>query len=273
VRLDLLLDTFGSRWSELRDAALAAEQAGFDGVWLNDHLAGSIEGVTGVLECWTALSALAAIVPRIALGPLVLNVANRDPGTLAVMAATLQEVSQGRLLLGLGAGAKRGTPYALEQDALGRPTPNDPQRRGAVEQAITTLHQVWSGAVPPATGFLRPAPVPPIVVAAFGPKMAEIAGRAASGICLPLGPTMSELAAVARRAHARSGRDPLGFLVIATLASEPGPIRTSDLDGVDRLVVYAARPLDEAVSRVASAFGRRSDRQVATGPAADGGML
>ena len=124
-----MLDTFGTRWSELRAAAVEAERAGFDGVWLNDHLAGSVEGASDVLECWTALSALAEAVPRIAVGSLVLNVANRDPGTLAVMAATLQEVSRGRLLLGLGAGAKRGTSFALEQEALGRPTPSDAERR------------------------------------------------------------------------------------------------------------------------------------------------
>ena len=223
MHVDLLLETFGSRWSELRDAALAAEQAGVDGVWLNDHLAGSVEGAADVLECWTALSALAAAVPRIAVGPLVLNVANRDPGTLAVMAATLQEVSGGRLFLGLGAGARRGTPYAKEQEALGRPARNDPERRRAVERTITILHQVWSGAVPPATGFLLPAPVPPIVVAAFGPKMAEIAGQAANGICVPLGSSTAELVSVARRAHARSGRDPERLLVVATLASDFGP--------------------------------------------------
>ncbi len=102
--VDLLFDPFGGRWEDLRDAAMLAEDAGFDGVWLYDHLAGSVHGAGHVLECWTVLSALAAAVPRLTLGSLVLNVANRDAGTLAVMAATLQEVSGGRLLLGVGAG-------------------------------------------------------------------------------------------------------------------------------------------------------------------------
>jgi alkanesulfonate monooxygenase SsuD/methylene tetrahydromethanopterin reductase-like flavin-dependent oxidoreductase (luciferase family) len=261
VRVDLLLDTFGSRWSELRDGARSAERAGFDGVWLNDHLAGSIEGASDVLECWTALSALAAAVPRIAVGPLVLNPANRDPGTLAAMAATLQEVSGGRLFLGLGAGAKKGSAFALEQEALGRPTGTDAERRGAVELTINILRQIWSGAVPPAAGFLRPAPFPPIVVAAFGPKMAEIAGRAADGICVPLGSTTAELVAVARQARARFDRDPLDFLVMATLPPGLGPDRASQVDGIDRLIVYAARPFDEAIARAANLFDRRSDRQ------------
>src|SRR4029078_2528158 len=102
---------------------------GFDGVWLYDHLAGSVHGAPHVLECWTVLTAVAASVPRLTVGSLVLTVATRDPGTLAVMAATLQEVSGGRLLLGIGAGGGVGTPYASEQLALGRPVLGDVARR------------------------------------------------------------------------------------------------------------------------------------------------
>src|SRR5215213_288754 len=112
---------------------MAAEEAGFDGVWLYDHLAGSVHGASRVVECWTTLTAIAAVVPRISIGPLVLNIANRDAGTLAVMAATLQEVSGGRLLLGLGAGGGRDTPYAAEQLALDRAVPGDRLRRRWVE--------------------------------------------------------------------------------------------------------------------------------------------
>jgi alkanesulfonate monooxygenase SsuD/methylene tetrahydromethanopterin reductase-like flavin-dependent oxidoreductase (luciferase family) len=133
VKVDLLFDPFGGRWEDLRDAAVLAEGVGIDGLWLYDHLAGSVHGASHVLECWTILSALAAAVPRLCVGSLVLNVANRDAGTLAVMAATLQEVSGGRLLLGVGAGGGRGTPYAAEQVALGREVPADfspPPRSG-----------------------------------------------------------------------------------------------------------------------------------------------
>ena len=117
--VDLLFDPFGGRWEDLRAAVLLAEEAGFDGAWLYDHLAGSAHGAPHVLECWTVLSALAATAPQLAIGSLVLNVANRDAGTLAVMAATLQEVSRGRLLLGIGAGGGNGTPYAPEQRRSG----------------------------------------------------------------------------------------------------------------------------------------------------------
>src|SRR6266478_26891 len=127
MQVDLLFDPFGATWVDVREGAVAAEAAGFDGVWTYDHLAGSVHGASGVLECWTTLTAIAACVPRIAVGSMVLNVANRDAGTLAVMAATLQEVSGGRLLLGVGAGGGSGTPYRLEQEALGRTVGSDSQ--------------------------------------------------------------------------------------------------------------------------------------------------
>ncbi len=264
MHVDVLLDTFGSRWPEIRDGALAAQQAGFDGVWLNDHLAGSVEGAPHVLECWTTLSALAAEVPRIAVGPLVLNVANRDPGTLAVMAATLQHVSAGRLLLGLGAGAQAGTTYAIEQEALGRLVLSGPERRRAVERTIAVLRQVWSGAVAPAAGFLRPEPVPPILVAGLGPKMAELAGRVGDGVCVPVGSMLAELVAVARQAYALSGRDPQQMIVAASLATWPERTPPPVGPGVDRLVVYVSPPFDQGVARLGQivsewtpAFSRR----------------
>ena len=251
MRIDVLLETFGVRWQQIRAGALTAERAGLDGVWLNDHLAGSVQGSTQVLECWTILSALAAEVPRIALGPLVLNIANRDPGTLAVMAATLQHVSGGRLILGLGAGARGGTSYAIEQEALGHRILTDPERRRAVEHTIAVLRQVWTGSAFPADGFLRPEPTPPIVVAAFGPMMAELAGRVGDGICVPAGPNLAELVALARRARVLSGRDPEHFLVTASLPSvSQGSEPWVEL-GVDRLIVYVAPPFEEGVDRLA----------------------
>ena len=112
----------GARWADMRAAALAAEAAGFDGLWTWDHLRDPDDDGTGpgVPEAWTVLTALAEVTRRVMLGPLVLNVANRHPGVLANMAATLQTVSGGRLLLGLGAGGSRRTPYAVEQAAIGQ---------------------------------------------------------------------------------------------------------------------------------------------------------
>lgn len=252
MQVDLLFDPFGGRWSDLREGALAAEEAGFDGVWLYDHLAGSVHRTSHVLECWTTLTAIAATVPRLALGPLVLNVANRHPGVLGVMAATLQEVSGGRLLLGLGAGGGRGTPYPAEQEALGRSVPGSAARRQAVEDGVARLREVWSGSVGGVSGFLGPQPPPPIIIGGFGPKMAELAGRVGDGINAP-GPALGQLVDIAREAHARSGRDPESFLVTASGALSDRE-RLAEA-GVHRLIVSVRPPYVDGVRRAADAVG------------------
>jgi alkanesulfonate monooxygenase SsuD/methylene tetrahydromethanopterin reductase-like flavin-dependent oxidoreductase (luciferase family) len=239
----------------VREAALAAEEAGFDGVWLYDHLAGAVHGATHVLESWTTLTAIAATVPRISIGPLVLNVANRDAGTLAVMAATLQEVSGGRLLLGVGAGGGWDTPYPAEQEALGRHVPGSAARRRAVEDTVALLRAAWSGTVGGVSGFLSPEPPPPIVVGGFGPKMAELAGRIGDGINTPGGPQLKRLVDIAREAHARSGRDPNGFVV--TTSGGPNGAddqRLADI-GVDRVIISLRPPYAAGVERARQALG------------------
>ena len=253
MKLDLLFDPFGATWKQVREGALAAEGEGFDGVWLYDHLAGSVHGAPRVLECWTILSALAASVPRIALGPMVLNVANRDPGTLAVMAATLQELSAGRLLLGLGAGGGRDTPYAAEQEALGRRVAGDAARRGQLEEAVATLRAVWSGRVGGVGGFLRPEPKPPVILGGFGPKLAELAGRVADGVNLPAGARLEQLLALARRAHAEAGRDPASFLVTASSDFSPPALERLGMLGVHRAVAFVAPPYVQRLRRLAVA--------------------
>jgi len=254
VRVDLLFDPFGGRWEDLRDAAVLAEESGFDGVWLYDHLAGSAHRAPHVLECWTVLSALAAVVPQLAIGPLVLNVANRDPGTLAVMAATLQEVSGGRLLLGVGAGGGAGTPYAAEQLALGRSLGSDTVRRAAVAATIGTLRDVWTGTAGGAGGFLRPVPPPPVIVGGFGPKMAELAGRLGDGINAPPGPALPRLLDIARTAHAAAGGDPDTFVV--TTSGSPTDERLAGL-GVHRVITMVHPPYTDAVGHLARAIGQR----------------
>ena len=86
--------------------ARAAEAAGFDSIWLGDHLLYRGDGrpERGPWEAWTLLGALAAVTERVRLGPLVACAAFHPPGLIAKMAATLAEVSDGRFVLGLGAG-------------------------------------------------------------------------------------------------------------------------------------------------------------------------
>lgn len=256
MHVDVLIDPFDGRWEDLRDAAVLAEASGIDGLWMYDHLAGSVHRAGHVLECWTTLSALAGAVPRLMLGPLVLNVANRDAGTLAVMAATFQEVSGGRLLLGVGAGGGAGTPYAAEQYGLGREVPGDRRRRGDVADTVATLRSVWTGEVGGVSGYLTPEPAPPVIVGGFGPKMAELAGRLGNGINCPPS-RIRQLVPIALDAHAAAGGS-LDQFTVTTSANATG----SDLDrlhaaGVDRAIVMIRPPYLAATQRLVAALGSR----------------
>ena len=241
MHLDLLVDPFDASWPQVRDLAVAAEEGGWDGLWTWDHLSGDVHGQSHVLEGWTLLSALAAVTERIMLGPLVLNQANRDAAVVAQMAATLQEVSGGRLLLGLGAGTSPTGSYASEQFALGRQPAHDPERRAALVEYIATIRSAWAGTLGGVAGFLRPGPAPPIVVAAFGPKLATIAGEVADGINTQAAlPDLEGVVAAARGAAA----DPDRFLVTVFAGLGPAWLDPDSAErrrlaalGVDRLVL------------------------------------
>jgi alkanesulfonate monooxygenase SsuD/methylene tetrahydromethanopterin reductase-like flavin-dependent oxidoreductase (luciferase family) len=93
------------RWPELRTIATTAEAAGFDSIWVGDHLLYRIDGTPrGPWEAWSVLAALAAVTEDVLLGPLVAATAFHNPAMLAKKAATVDEISGGRLILGLGAG-------------------------------------------------------------------------------------------------------------------------------------------------------------------------
>jgi alkanesulfonate monooxygenase SsuD/methylene tetrahydromethanopterin reductase-like flavin-dependent oxidoreductase (luciferase family) len=107
------IDTTGQvtpakRWDELGAFARRAETLGFDSLWVPDHLLwrddGDMGSTRGPWEPWSILAALAADTERITLGTLVLCTAFRNPALVAKMADTVEEISSGRLILGLGAG-------------------------------------------------------------------------------------------------------------------------------------------------------------------------
>ena len=249
MKVDLLLIPMSARWTDMRAAAVAAEEAGFDGVWTWDHLRDP-DGVPepGVPEAWTVLTALAEVTKRVALGPLVLNVVNRAPGVLANMAATLQTVSNGRLLLGLGAGGNRRTPYAAEQQAIGATVERDEARAKRVADAIELIRRLWTGE----SGFLKPSLPPPIIVGGFGPRMAGIAGRYGDGFnTQAMHPQLGDLLRHARDEHAATKRDPARFVatVFAGLDERwfrPDSQARQRLErlGVERLILLVSPPFD-----------------------------
>lgn len=269
MKIDLLLVPMATRYAELRSAAIAAEEAGFDGLWTWDHLRDTGGSPVGVPEAWTVLSALAEATSRIMLGPLVLNVANRHPGLLANMAATLQQVSGGRLLLGIGAGGGPDLLYAAEQRMIGVPVELDAVRRRRVAEAARVVRRLWSGdpsdfegryyQLRQPAGFLRPEPPPPLIIAGFGPRMAALAGRHGDGFNTQAGhPQLAGLIRTARDAHAAAGSDPARLIVTVFAGLRERWLRQDSRDraaleqlGVDRLILlveppFAATQIQEA---------------------------
>jgi alkanesulfonate monooxygenase SsuD/methylene tetrahydromethanopterin reductase-like flavin-dependent oxidoreductase (luciferase family) len=256
MKTDLLLIPMSARYRDMRAAAIAAEEAGFDGLWTWDHLRDPDgESGPGVPEAWTTLTALAEATRRIALGPLVLNVANRHPGLLANMAATLQAVSGGRLLLGIGAGGSQRTPYAAEQRAIGQSVERDEVRARKVVEAIELMRRLWSGHA----GFLRPEPPPPIIVGGFGPRMAGIAGRHADGFnTQAMHPKLADLARVARDEHTKAGRSTSDFILTVFaglderwLSADSRARQMLERAGVQRLILLLEPPFDPDEIRAA----------------------
>ncbi len=167
-------------WADLLAFAMRAEMLGFDSLWVPDHLLLTWQEQThGIWECWSVLSALAAVTSRVALGPLVACTAFRSPALLAKMADTVDEISAGRLILGLGAGWN-----GPEDRAFG--TPHD-HRVDRFEEALKIIVPLlrtgqvdFDGKYYQARGCeLRPrgprAGGPPILIGAKGPRMLRLA--------------------------------------------------------------------------------------------------
>jgi F420-dependent oxidoreductase-like protein len=129
----------GASWTRARDVAAAADESGFDSVWVVDHVVGIPVETTPILEAWTELSAVAALTRRVRLGQLVLCVSYRPPALLAKMAATLDAVSGGRLILGLGAGW-----HQQEYAEYGYPYPPIGVRLAQLDEALTILRRLWT---------------------------------------------------------------------------------------------------------------------------------
>lgn len=116
-----------------------AADTGWDGVWIADHLMPGREPLDlGLVECWTTVAAVAARVERVRIGTLVSGNTFRHPGLLAKMAATADEISGGRLVLGLGAGWQEN-----EHRAFGFDLPAAPERLRRLDEACEIVKRLW----------------------------------------------------------------------------------------------------------------------------------
>lgn len=187
------------------------EAAGYDGVAIWDHFVSRGVRRDPVLECWTTLAALAGSTNRLGLMTFVLNVMNRPPAVVARMAATLQEASGGRLVLGIGIGG-----HLAEHLAYGIPFPAAPERVARLEEAVAVLRALWAGGpvtrpsplypLADAHAFPIPEPVPPIIVGGESAAGAALAGRIGDGWTVPAA-LLAERLPVYLEALAGSGRD------------------------------------------------------------------
>ncbi|MFI5691787.1 LLM class flavin-dependent oxidoreductase [Kribbella sp. NPDC051586] len=168
-------------WKDVRAVAEAAEEGGLDSVWIADHfLYRDPEGqIYGMHESWTLLTAVAAVTSRVELGNMVLCASFRDPGLTAKMAATLDEVSGGRLILGVGAGW-----HDPEYEAFGLPTDH---RAGRFEEWLEIVARMIRGETVTYKGTyydvreanLDPAPPHriPILIAGHRPRMMRLTAQ------------------------------------------------------------------------------------------------
>ena len=122
-----------ARWSDLREMATTIEAVGFDSVWFADHLLMRVPGhePQGAWECWSILAAFAAVTERIEIAPFVTSTGYRNPALLAKIAETVDEISGGRLILGIGSGWAEP-----EYAAFGFPLDH---RDGQLEEALTII--------------------------------------------------------------------------------------------------------------------------------------
>jgi probable F420-dependent oxidoreductase len=168
------------RWPELLDMARAIDDLGFDGMWLGEHLLyrWATREPRGPWEAWTLMAALAAVTARATVGPLVACTSFHNPALLAKQAATIDEIADGRFVLGLGAGWNE-----TEFRAFGFPFDHRVDR---FEEAFTIIRTLLrDGAIDFDGRFYqardcellpRPRPGgPPILIGSNGPRMLRIA--------------------------------------------------------------------------------------------------
>ncbi|GAA1090944.1 F420-dependent oxidoreductase-like protein [Pseudonocardia antarctica] len=223
VRLRVLMEPrHGCRYDEILALARATEAAGFDAFFRSDHLMGvdPHDRTYRPTDCWTTLGGLARDTGRIRLGALVGAATFREAGLLATIVASVDEMSGGRVELGLGTGW-----YEREHAAFGIPFPPTRDRFDRLEEQLTVVTGLWRAART-GTSFSHdghhhriadnhtpphPAqdPYPPVIVGGTGPRRTPaIAARFADEFNGALGGDLAERYAVFDRACEAVGRDP-----------------------------------------------------------------
>lgn len=215
VHFGVTLPQIKRPWNDTVAAAKELDALGFHSVWFNDHLYGVPMPHLPILEAWTALTAVGALTERVELGTLVTPVGFRNPALLAKMAATLDVVTNGRVIVGLGTGW-----FQSEFAGYGLPFPSLHDRLEQLDETATILKLLWSESQPSFAGkhytleatYCEPKPVrrPPILIGGGGEKvLLRLAARHAD-VWNNLAVNQNDLAAKIAKLHehcAAVGRD------------------------------------------------------------------
>src|SRR5215472_4920910 len=127
-------------WAELRETWQEVEALGFDTLWMNDHLLPSVGPSDAPnLEGWTMLGAIAALTARVRIGVMVTSNTFRHPVVLAKIATTVDHISGGRLILGIGSGY-----FAQEHQVYGIPLHKPSRRAKQLEEALQVIRKLWT---------------------------------------------------------------------------------------------------------------------------------
>ena len=163
-------------WQEARDAAQAFDGQGYDSVWVCDHLYGVPMPQLPILEAWSLLAAVAAVTEKVELGTLVSPPFFRAPAVFAKQIATIDQISGGRVIAGLGAGW-----FQPEFENLGLPFPKAGARLQALEEMVQIMKSLWTEERTSFEGqhfqvkdcILEPKPVrtPPVLIGGGGEKV------------------------------------------------------------------------------------------------------
>jgi alkanesulfonate monooxygenase SsuD/methylene tetrahydromethanopterin reductase-like flavin-dependent oxidoreductase (luciferase family) len=189
-KVGLILPMFSGDPGRVLAAARSAEELGFDGVFAFDHLfPPGAPADRPSLEAFTTLAAVAARTERIALGTLVTRAVLRPPGLVAKMFSTLDVISGGRTILGIGTGDPIDRP---EHDTFGFPNMSPAERRAHLAETVVALKALFEGKtfdggafIPALEGPLVPPPVavggPPVWLGALSDEVVRIAASIADG--------------------------------------------------------------------------------------------
>ena len=243
-------------YDSIRAIAQQAERDGFDSIWLYDHLLyrNTGEPTWGIWECWTMLAALAEATQRVEIGTLVTCSSFRNPAILAKMATSVDEVSHGRLILGIGAGWNEP-----EYQAFGLPFDHRVDRFEEALQIVKPLlregHVDFAGQyyqarnceivprVPRSEG-------PPLMVGSFGSRMLKLTAQYADlwNTCYMGKPeTMVKPVAKIESACREVGRDPKTLGVTALIGLWFADLQTKKPSFFDNPLTGTVREIAEAM--------------------------